>query len=80
MASNKPKNESGKTPAWKAAQQKETKSKDSEAHLDSQQPKEGMVKIKMKTDYRDVAKAGKVWETDAAKAAELVGLDRAEYV
>jgi hypothetical protein len=34
----------------------------------------------MKTDYMDEAKTGQVWETDVAKAAELVKLKRAEYV
>ncbi len=70
----------GETPAWKKAQQKETAAKNTDDHLNEQAPKGGTVKIKMKTDYRDVAKAGQVWETDASKAAELVELGRAEYV
>ena len=81
MAKNKqtqPAPEEG-TPEWQKAQQKETAAKDSEAHLS---PKGGAkpVKIKMKTDYMDVAKKGDTWTTDAEKAAELVRLDRAEYV
>ena len=40
----------------------------------------GLVKVKMLTDYRDVAKVGEVWETDKQKAEELVRLKRAEYV
>ncbi len=71
----------GETPAWKQAQQKETAAKGSEDHLNEQSPAQGgTVKIRMKTDYRDLAKTGDIWETDAAKAAELVSLGRAEYV
>lgn len=81
MAKNKSKEpvSGDQTPEWQKAQQKETAAKDSEAHLT---PKDGAkpVKIKMKTDYMDVAKKGDTWTTDAEKAAELVRLDRAEYV
>lgn len=80
MAKNKKVIQEGEVPAWKKAQQKQTEPKDSEDHLNEQAPATGLVQIKMKTDYRDVAKAGQVWETDAKKAAELVSLGRATYV
>lgn len=80
MAKNKKVMKEGEVPEWKKAQQKETASKDSEEHLNEQAPATGLVQIMMKTDYRDVAKAGQVWETDAKKAAELVSLGRATYV
>lgn len=80
MAKNKKAPAPGETPAWKAAQQKETAAKDTTDHTAAAAPAEGKVRIKMKTDYRDVAKAGQVWETDAGKAKELVELGRAEYV
>lgn len=81
MAKNKSKEpvSGDETPEWQKAQQKETASKDSEAHL-APKSADKKVKIKMKTDYRDVAKKGDTWTTDAAKAEELVRLDRAEYV
>lgn len=74
MAKNKNK------PAWAANQQKSTDAKGSEERAAEAVVPGEMVKIKMKTDYRDVAKAGDVWETDGAKAKELVDLGRAEYV
>ena len=74
MAKNKNK------PAWTGNQQKSTDAKDSSDRANESVTPGAMVKIKMKTDYRDVAKAGQVWETDAAKAKELVDLGRASYV
>lgn len=67
------------TPEWQKSQQKETTAKDSDQHL-KPPAADKKVKIKMKTAYRDVAKAGDVWTTDAGKAKELVDLGRAEYV
>jgi len=46
----------------------------------SNKPKVELVKIKMRTNYRDVAKSGEVYETDAEKAAELIRLGRAEAI
>ncbi len=65
-----------KTPAWKKAQQQETGAQNSERR--ASKPAEGTVRIRMKSDYRDVAKAGDIYETDAAKADELIKLGRAE--
>lgn len=69
-----------KEPAWKKAQQKETTSKNSDQR-EEEKKKEGsyQVKVKMKTDYRDVAKKGDSWVTDSEKADELVRLGRADY-
>lgn len=70
-----------KAPDWKQHQGKtigkadnETRNKKKEAKKDEK------VKILMLTDYRDEAKAGQEWETDAEKAEELVRLKRATYV
>lgn len=70
---------SNKVPAWKKNQQKETKPKNREDRKNEQVPTE-LVKIRMNTDYRDVAKRGDIYETDAEKAEELVRLGRAEYL
>lgn len=67
-----------KTPAWKQNQQKETKPKNREERKEEVQSE--LVKIRMNTDYRDVAKRGDIYETDAEKAEELVRLGRAEYL
>jgi hypothetical protein len=70
----------GSQPAWKQAQQKETTSKDNDQR--DAEKKEGQYQtrtVKMKTDYRDVAKKGDKWTTDSQKAEELVSLGRAEY-
>ena len=69
----------GTTPGWKENQQKETTAKDQDQR-DAEQETAGTVKIKMLTDYRDVAKKGDVAEFDAEKANELVRLGRAEFV
>ena len=69
----------GEMPEWQKAQQKETVAKDSSEHHAEAKPGK-LVAVKMLTPYRDVAKAGDVWKTDAGKAAELVKLGRAEYV
>lgn len=68
----------GTTPGWKENQQKETNAVEQETRQNVSNAK--TVKVKMKTDYRDVAKAGEVYETDSEKAAELVRLGRAEYL
>lgn len=66
----------GKKAPWRDSQQKKTgASKKDQAKAKTPT----MVKLKMKTSYRHFAKAGDVWETDAAKAKELVDLGRAEY-
>lgn len=69
-----------KTPAWKNAQQKTTGAQNNDDRANKPKDPTELVKILMKTDYREVVKAGQVWETDAEKAAELVKLNRAEYV
>ena len=69
----------GTTPGWKENQQKQTSAKD-QSDRDVEQGTAKGVKVLMKTDYRDVAKAGQTVEFDAEKAAELVRLGRAEYV
>lgn len=61
---------------WKKNQQKTTGAK---SPATSKKGKE-LVAVKMKTHYRDVAKVGDIYETDPAKADELVRLGRAEYV
>jgi hypothetical protein len=68
-------------PAWTQNQQKDTKPKDNDIRS-AEASANGVqtVVIKLKTDYRDVAKAGDNWETDREKAEELVHLGRAEYV
>lgn len=70
----------GKKPAWTEHQQKETKSKTREEAKGESKTKKASTKVKlyMLSDYRDVAKKGKVWETDAEKAEELIKLKRAE--
>lgn len=40
----------------------------------------GMVKVKMLTNYRDIAKVGDVIEFDKDKAEELVRLKRAQFI
>ena len=65
-----------KPAAWKSNQQRSTGA-DKKDQSKARTPK--LVKLKMKTSYRHFAKAGDVWETDAAKAKELVDLGRAEY-
>lgn len=72
----------GQTPGWKENQQKETQAIDSDQRQDAQEKvsKAKVVKVKMKTSYRDIAKTGDVVEFDVEKAAELVRLNRAEYV
>lgn len=78
MKNEKPK---ANEPAWKKAQQKVTTSKNNEDRdIEAKDKSNDLVKIKMKSDYRDVAKKGDVWETDGEKAEELVALDRAEYL
>lgn len=68
-------------PDWTKHQQSEVNAKDSDQREKEARVNENtQVAIKMKTDYRDVAKAGDVWTTDAQKAQELVQLNRAEYV
>lgn len=63
--------------AWKDNQQKETKSGSAE----SNKPAEAkFIKIRMLSNYRDVAKRGDVWKTDTEKAEELVKMGRAEYI
>lgn len=70
-----------KQPAWKESQQKNTEAKNNDDRAEeAQSSNTDRVSIKMRTDYRDVAKAGHVWETDREKAAELVRLGRADYV
>lgn len=71
--------ESGKAPGWKENQQKETKAIDGEDR-ENEKSTSGTIKIKLLTDYRDVAKKGDVKEFDAEKANELVRLGRAEFV
>jgi hypothetical protein len=61
---------------WQKNQQKTTGAK---SPAPAKKNKE-VVAIKMKTHYRDVAKVGDIYETDSAKADELVRLGRAEYV
>lgn len=68
----------GTTPGWKDNQQKETNAVEQETRQNVQGVK--TVKVKMKTGYRDVAKVGDIYETDAEKAEELVRLGRAEYL
>jgi hypothetical protein len=68
-----------KTPGWKENQQKQTSAKDSDQR-DSEKETAQLVKIRLLTDYRDVAKKGDVADFDEEKAAELVRLGRAEYV
>lgn len=77
--SNKPK---AAEPAWKKNQQKNTSSKNNEQRAveNGKKAKISLVKIKMKSDYRDVAKKGEIWETDQSKAEELVKLGRAEFL
>lgn len=69
-------------PAWKKNQQKNTGSKNNEQRAveNGQKIIKSLVKIKMKTDYRDVAKKGEIYETDQSKAEELVKLGRAEFI
>lgn len=67
------------TPAWKAAQQKQTVPKDNDQREAERQADASKVVVIMKTDYRDVAKKGDAWETDSEKAEELVRLGRAVY-
>lgn len=68
-------------PAWKEHQGEETKPENNDTRAArTETAKVKLVSVRMKTDYRDVAKAGEVYKTDAAKAAELVKLNRAEYV
>lgn len=69
-----------KKPAWTKHQGKETSSKTREqAKTESKSNKKAnTVKLYMLSDYRDVAKKGDVWETDADKAEELIKLKRAE--
>lgn len=69
----------GITPGWKANQQKQTTAKDQDQR-DAEQETAGTIKIKMLSDYRDVAKKGDVAEFDAEKANELVRLGRAEFI
>lgn len=63
--------------AWKDNQQKETKSGSAESNKPE---KVKTIKIRMLSNYRDVAKRGDVWKTDSEKAAELVRMGRAEYI
>lgn len=65
-------------PEWVKHQQEQTSSKSTEDHLQESETK--TVKIKMLSNYRDVAKKDDIWETDNEKAEELVRLKRAEYV
>lgn len=66
-------------PDWKNQQQKNTGTKNSDERAkEAGKPKTAT--IKLKTNYRDVAKTGDTWTTDAEKADELVRLGRAEYV
>lgn len=65
-------------PAWKQHQQKTTGANDNHTKVGVQSHR--MMKIRMNTDYRDIAKRGDVWETDEEKAAELVRLNRASYI
>lgn len=68
-------------PAWKDHQQKETQPKNNEDREKQNKTETGtVVKVRMLTDYRDVAKTGEVYATDAQKAEELVKLGRAEYL
>lgn len=79
MAKKDAKKTTNNAPAWKQAQQKQTKpEKAKERESVVGKPNNRM--IKMRTSYRHFAKAGDVWETDESKAAELVRLGRAEYV
>lgn len=79
MAKKSAKTTEKKTPAWKQAQQKQTKPEKAKERSEVVgKPNNRM--IKMRTSYRHFAKAGDVWETDESKAAELVRLGRAEYV
>ena len=77
--SNKPK---AVEPAWKKNQQKNTSSKNNEqrAAENGQKTIKTLVKIKMNSDYRDVAKKGEIWKTDRSKAEELVKLGRADFI
>lgn len=68
-------------PAWKARNNEEVSSKDSEERIDADQSKkQRTVKVRMFTDYRDIAKKGEIVEFDEEKAAELVVKRRGEYV
>ena len=69
----------GATPGWLENQQRETNAKDQDDR-DNEQDPPSVVKIKMLSNYRDVAKKGDVVEFDNQKAAELVRLKRAEYL
>jgi len=68
-----------KQAVWQANQQKETGASErgQVRSLDSQ-PLGDNVELFMFSNYRDVAKAGQIWTTDAVKAAELVKLGRAQ--
>lgn len=68
-----------KQAGWKQNQQKQTGSTDQESR-EALKGKVGMVTVKMRTAYRDIAKAGDIVEFDAEKAEELVRLNRAEYI
>ena len=65
---------------WKNKQQKNTGSQEHSNKGGADAEVLDLVKVLMKSDYRDVAKKGEVYETDAEKAAELVKLGRATYV
>lgn len=67
-----------KEAAWKQNQQKKTKSQDKEQSAQERGTKTDLVELYMTSDYRDQAKAGQVWMTDAEKAAELIKLNRAQ--
>lgn len=68
-------------PAWVKNQQREVNSINSEERLaQNEEKKAEQVTIRMSTNYRDVAKAGELYTTDAVKAEELVNLGRAQYV
>lgn len=68
-------------PAWKENQQKQTEAKDND---DREEESKGQsaktVKVRLLTDYRDVAKKGDIAEFDEGKALQLVNLGRAEFV
>jgi len=68
-----------KKAGWKENQQKQTGVTTQESREQSKDITE-MVAVKMRTAYRDIAKPGDIVEFDAEKAAELVRLNRAEYV
>lgn len=60
--------------------QKPEKSKSQQKRETVQKSASGLVKVRLLSNYRDEAKAGSIYETDAPKAKELVALGRAEYI